>query len=73
MGHILINKDIWEENKFKNYISDMTIGSRYSTSPYFIILEYFNVYGLFRANTRVRYFFSEEQYDTYSDLDLIKA
>jgi hypothetical protein len=33
MGHILINKEIWEENKFKNYISDMTIGTRYSTSP----------------------------------------
>jgi hypothetical protein len=67
MGDFLINKEIWEEYKFKNYISDITPGTRYTTNPRFIILEFFNVYGLFRADAWNRYFFNEDQYDQYSE------
>jgi hypothetical protein len=48
MADFLINKDILEEYKFRNYFSDMTPGTRYSVIPRYHPLEMFNVYGFWK-------------------------
>ena len=48
MGDFLINKDMWEEYKFRNYYSDMTPGPRFTILPRYHPLELFNVYGIFK-------------------------
>jgi hypothetical protein len=63
MGDFLINKEIWEEYKFKNYYSDMTPGTRFTVTPRYHPLEFFNVYGWWRTDAWNRFFFNEAQYD----------
>lgn len=73
MGDFLINKDIFEEYKFKNYFSDMTPATRFSVLPRYHPLEAFNVYGLFVNNAWDSYFFNESHYDNYKEDDYVKA
>jgi hypothetical protein len=73
MGDFLINKELYEEYKFKNYFSDMTPGTRYSVIPRFHPLEMFNVYGLIRPDAWQKYFFNEANYDNFKESDYIKS
>ena len=73
MGDFLINKDIFEEYKFKNYFSDMTPATRFSVLPRYHPFEAFNVYGLFVNNAWDSYFFNESHYDNYKEDDYVKA
>lgn len=73
MGDFLINKEVFEEYKFKNYYSDMTPGTRYSVIPRYHPLEFFNVYGVIKPLAWNNYFFNESHYDNYKESDYIKA
>ena len=73
MGDFLINKDIFEEYKFKNYMSDMTPGTRFAVIPRYHPLEFFNVYGWGRTAAWDRYFLNEAHYDNYTEADLERA
>jgi len=70
MGDFLINKEIYEEYKFKNYWSDMTPGTRFTVSPRLHPLVAFNVFGWFRTAAWDRFFFNEVHYDSYKESDL---
>ena len=73
MGDFLINKEVFEEYKFKNYYSDMTPGTRFSVIPRYHPLEFFNVYGLIKPMAWNNYFFNESHYDTYKEADYLKS
>jgi hypothetical protein len=59
MGDFLINKEVWEDYKFKNYYSDMSPGTRFTATPRYHPLEFFNVYGWWRSDAWNRFFFNE--------------
>ena len=69
-GDFLINKNIYEEYKFKNYYSDMTPGTRYTVLPRLHPLELFNVYGWYKTAAWDRLFMNEIHYDQYKEADL---
>jgi len=66
----LVNKEVYEDYIYKNYMSDMTPSTRYTVIPRFQPVEFFNLYGWFRAEGWDRFFYNEAQYENYTKNDL---
>jgi len=70
LSDTLVNKEVYEEYVYKNYMSDMTPSTRYTVIPRFQPVEFFNLYGWFRAEAWDRFFYNEVTYENYTKNDL---
>lgn len=66
VAHFMERKIKWDEYLYKEFYSDMT-PMTYSGKGKYILLEWFNMYGILRGEGWERYFYNEKCYDQLTE------